>query len=150
GQGAVEQRVVHAPGGDVGGGGELVDHHALAGVGIGGAVPQRGEQRVQVGGAGVPQRGVEVPAELLLLLGEGQVGGRGHYVCGGQPLEPGDLPARALRQDGIAIVAGDGARSVGGAGGGDDGAGDATDQLAVHVLQGGRGAHRAGELAHPV
>src|SRR5690625_730817 len=31
GQGAVEQHVVQAPGGDVGGGGDLVELHALAG-----------------------------------------------------------------------------------------------------------------------
>src|SRR5690625_1690991 len=112
GQGAVEQHVVQAPGGDVGVGGDLVDHHALAGVVIGGAVPQLGEQRVQVGRAGVPQLGVQVADDLLLLLVDGPLGGRGHHVGGGQPLEHGDLHARVLRQDGIAIVAGDGARSV--------------------------------------
>src|SRR5699024_11734789 len=59
GEAAVEQQVVQAARGDVGVGGDLVDHHAAAAVVVSCAVPQLAEQGAEVLGAGVPQPRVQ-------------------------------------------------------------------------------------------
>ena len=69
-EGAIEEHLVQATGGDVGVGGDLVHDHATARVVVGRLLPQLGEQGAEMLGAGVPQPGVEIADDLLLRLVE--------------------------------------------------------------------------------
>src|SRR5699024_1110785 len=64
------------------------------------------------------------------------------HIGGREPLEHGDLQMGLLGHHDVAAVPGQGALAVGGAGGGDRGAGEAADELAGHVLQRRGRAHR--------